>query len=113
METPAGYLGYRMGSPQLYGSRKFCLPPSLHSDSVWISDRSAVEPHLEPIIEYELEYQLQGGGFWRRRVLMSHYGFPALWQAAWWINIMGRVLPRLQDDLRPPHWEFIPQLRST
>ena len=111
--TAAGYLGYRMGAPQPYLSPRFCLPPFLYSDSVWISDRTAVEPHLQPIVDYEAEYQRKSGGFWRRRILMAHYGFPALWQAAWWIHIMGRVLPHLQDELYPPVWDFIPQLRST
>jgi hypothetical protein len=111
--TPAGYLSYRMGAPQLSHNPKFCLPPFLYSDSTWINDGSALDPLLQPVVNYEVEYQRKSGGFWRRRVLMSHYGFPALWQAAWWIQIMGRVLPHLDDDLYPPRWEFVPQLRST
>lgn len=110
VEGDDGYVIYRMGAPFLYRSDRFCLPPYLGTSCFWTAERTAVDECVAPLVEYEQE--VCQGSFLRRRVLLARYQFPRDWQSAWWVEIVGRMLPDL-GELTMPRWETIPALRPS
>ena len=103
---PRGYLHYRIGSMTFMHSDEFCLPPATPSHCHFDQDPSCLEPCISSLLDYELMGYQRTGGFLRRRSLLSYLGLTRSWQAAWWIYIIGRILPQLDEHYFAPQMDF-------
>jgi hypothetical protein len=101
-----GFLHYRIGAVGFVHTEEFCLPPYVAAQSYFDQDANCLEPVLDGLLQYELAGYQRTGGFLRRRSLLSHLGLTRSWQAAWWIYVVGRLLPQMDDHCFAPQFDF-------